>query len=107
MKMKAATMMLYLAMTIGPAAADQPQVTAGATLQYPISTGEGGSAMAPGMTQHDGSSARTGGKVDLRDQVEISGALSTVAVALGLVVFARKHRGATQEAVVPRQAKSA
>jgi hypothetical protein len=37
-KVTAATIFLYLAMTIGAAGADQPQVATGAALQYPIST---------------------------------------------------------------------
>jgi hypothetical protein len=107
MKMKAATLLLYLAlaMTIGPAVADQAPVTAGATLQYPISTGEGGSAIAPGMTQQDVSATHPQGKVD-PDPFEISVALGAVAAAFGLAVFARKRRGAAQEAVMTRQAKS-
>jgi hypothetical protein len=108
MKMKTATFLICIAMTFAPAVADQVPVNAGATVQYPISTGEGGSVVAPGMTRQDVTATETGGgTVNPDDQFWIYAEISAVTVALGLAVLTRKRRGAPRKAAVTRRAKSA
>lgn len=104
-KMKVATFLICITMTFAPAVAHQTQVNAGAAVQYPISTGEGGSAVAPGMTRQDVAATGTGGgTVNPIDPFWIHAAMSAVTAGLGLAVLTRTRRGAPRRTAVTDRA---